>query len=246
MTILDNDQRQEVIAKLQGGSEEEDSSVEYNEAADGQAEYETESESDENEDSNDDEESGHAVPYSRFSQVINTRNSLASEAEQNKARITELEEKLQQMENLKQMFGSQDNQGYNNEEQNSAPESEYDELRGAMMKIGEQQQYDMLERELHTVNEKYPNVPSEMLLHAVIDDPSVDIDQLASVYSAHITEVEESAINRYLQEQPGLSSAQSSIPPELGHTGGKEERPGNKSNASSIREVTERLLKQGF
>ena len=68
---------------------------------------------------------------------------------------------------------------------------------------------------------------------------------MTQYYKGVPNEVEEAAIARYLAEQ-NVDSAQTDVPPEVGHTGGRTQTPGNKSNASSIREVTERLLKEGL
>jgi hypothetical protein len=240
MSVLSSEQRDGVLAQLRGGETEQPAQAsqpfvdgQEEEAVEGESEYEEET-----------EPSGHAVPYSRFSKVISDRNEIAERAEQSQSRIAELEAQLTQLKNLKELFG---NQQQDQHDTYAEPEevSEVDALRQSMMEISEQQQYDSIERELAQIESLFPNVPSEMLLQAVIDDPNVNMTELASTYSTHVAEVEESAIARYLEEQ-GLSSAPQDIPPEVGHTGGRSSAPGNKLNASSIREVTERLLKEGF
>jgi len=240
MSVLSNEQREGVLAQLRGGETEQPAQAnqpfvdgQEEEVVEGESEYEEET-----------EPSGHAVPYSRFSKVISDRNEIAERAEQSQTRVAELEAQLTQLKNLKELLGNQQQDQYDSY---TEPEevSEVDVLRQSMMEISEQQQYTSIERELAQIESLFPNVPAEMLLQAVIDDPSVDMTELASTYSTHVAEVEESAIARYLEEQ-GLSSAPQGIPPEVGHTGGRSSAPGNKSNASSIQEVTERLLKEGF
>lgn len=246
MSVLSNEQREGVLAQLRG--EEIEHEPETHEAYSDEGEqYEDEgsSEYEEYEDSDEETETGHSVPYSRFSEVIAARNGYAEQAEQSQARIAELEEQLKQINNLKQLLGQEEQSDYGYAEEPQEV-SELDVLRHSMDQIVEQQQYDLIERELDSIEQQYPNVPSEMLLQAVIDDPSTNMTELASVYSAHIAEIEEAAIARYTQEYGQSPSAESDIPPEVGHTGGHDSQPGNKFNATSIREVTERLLKEGI
>lgn len=238
MSVLNNEQREGVLAQLRGQEpeapqQEASSSVDEQEVSETESEYEEE-----------DDQSGHAVPYSRFSTVISARNEFAQQAEQSQARIADLEEQLNQLKNLKELFGNQQQQEH---DAYSEPEevSEVDMLRESLMQVSEQQQQGLIEQELVQIADLFPNVPHEMLLQAVIEDPSVDMTDLAASYSTHLAEIEESAIARYIEEQ-NLGTAQNNVPPELGHTGGHTQSPGNKSNASSIREVTERLLKEGL
>lgn len=242
MTVLSNEQREGVLAQLRG--EETPSQPEPQEAHTDESETHEAQEESDYEEEEDDSDSGHAVPYSRFSKVISARNEFAQQAEQSQARIADLEEQLNQLKNLKELFGNQQQEQY---DAHSEPEevSEVDMLRQSLMQVSEQQQQGLIERELGHISEVYPNVPHDMLLQAVIEDPSVDMTELAGTYAAHLAEVEESAIARYLAEQ-NVDSAQTDVPPEVGHTGGRTQTPGNKSNASSIREVTERLLKEGL
>ena len=243
MSVLNNQQREGVLAQLRG--EEIEHEPETQEAYSDEGEQYEEEGSSEYEEDDEETQTGHAVPYSRFSKVIAARNDYAEQAEQSQARITELEEQLKQINNLKQLLGQKEEEsyGYNEEPQEV---SEIDVLRQSMTEIAEQQQYDLIERELHTIEEQFPNVPQEMLLQAVIDDPSTDMTELAGIYSQHIAEIEEAAIARYTEESGQSFSAESDIPPEIGHTGGRHETPDNQYNATSIREVTERLLKDGI
>ena len=189
------------------------------------------------------EEHGHAVPYSRFSKVIAARNEMASKAEGFEAKIQELESKLQQMGNLKDMLGSNSREEYHEEEYQEEM-TEMDVLRQSVAGVAEQQQYNILERELAAVAEMFPEVSSDMLLNAVIEDPQTDIMQLAASYDQQVGEIREAAIAQYLKDQ-AEQTAKPDVPPEVGHAGGNY-RPGNKSGASSISDVTNYLLKQGF
>lgn len=240
MSVLSDEQREGVLAELQGGKADEPDQANHpyvegqeEEVADDGAEYEEET-----------DPTGHAVPYSRFSKVISDRNGYAEQAEQGQNRIADLEQQLSQLKNLKELMGNQQQDqydGYNEPEE----VSEVEGLRRSMMEISEQQQYSKIEQELSQIESLFPNVPTDMLLQAVIDDPNVDMTELAGAYSTHIAELEETAIARYLEEQ-GAGSANQGVPPEIGHTGGQSLTPGNKSNASSIQEVTQRLLRDGF
>lgn len=244
MSVLNGSQREGVLAQLRGEEVEHEPET-HAYQPDGAEQYEDEGSNEYEEDESEEDPSGHAVPYSRFSEVISARNEYAEQAEQSQARISELEEQLKQINNLKQLIGKeeQNDYGYSDEPQEV---SELDVLRESMNEIAEQQQYNLIERELSEIEGAYPDVPQEMLLQAVIDDPSVNMTELAGVYSQHIAEIEEAAIARYSQDNGQMDSAASDIPPEIGHTGGRHETPDNKFNASSIKEVTERLLKEGL
>lgn len=246
MELLSADQREEVLAQLQG--EESQPNPEPTQTVDEQPEEteELEASGDQTEDNEvAEEEHGHAVPYSRFSKVIAARNELSSKAENYETKIQELEAKLQQMGNLKDLLGDkQEEQQY---EEYDEEISEMDVLRQNVASVAEQQQYNILERELAAVSDRFPDVPTDMLLNAVIENPETDIMQLATAYDQQVGEIRESAIAQYLQEQEKQSaeSARANVPPEISHTGGTN-NPGNKSGASSISEVTNYLLKQGF
>ena len=246
MELLDADQREGVLAQLQG--EESQPDPEPTQSVDGQFDEDEELEAtgEETEEAEETEaEHGHAVPYSRFSKVIAARNEMTSKAEGYESKIQELESKIQQMGNLKDLLGERPKeQQY--EESYEEP-TEMDVLRQSVSQVAEQQQYNILEQELAAVASQYPNVSADMLLSAVIENPSTNIMQLAESYDQQVGEIRESAIAEYLKENGvnTASPAQSDVPPELSHFGGSSS-PGNKSGASTISEVTNYLLKQGF
>ena len=238
MELLNADRREEVLAQLQGGESQPD--PEPMQTVDEQEPEAAGEETGETEEA--DETSGHAVPYSRFSKVIAARNEMTSKAEGFETKIQELESKLQQMENLKDLLGGKQEEQQHEEYQEEY--SEMDVLRQSVAGVAEQQQYNILERELAAVSEAFPEVPADMLLNAVIEDPKTDIMQLASAYDQQVGEIREAAIAQYLKEQ-SEQTAQTNLPPEIGHTGGTS-NPGNKTGASTISEATALLLKQGF
>lgn len=242
MSVLNNEQREGVLAQLRGQEIEQQPEPQEAHTDEGE-QYEAEGESEYEED-DEETQTGHSVPYGRFSKVISARNEFAQQAEESQARIADLEQQLNQLKNLKELFGNQQQEQYDEYAEHQEV-SEVDALRESLMQVSEQQQQTLIEQELGQISEIYPNVPHEMLLQAVIEDPSVDMTDLAGAYSTHLAEVEEAAIARYLEEQ-NLGSEDSNVPPEVGHTGGRAYTPGNKSNASSIREVTEKLLKEGL
>jgi hypothetical protein len=241
MSLLDEEQRAGVLAQLQGVEPPPPEAPEpqLDEADGNQGEEAAEMQHEE-----EDEPSGHAVPYSRFSQVIAARNTLAEQNESYEARVSELEEKLSSMKGLKELLGQSEQT-----EQHEVYEeevSELDGLRSAISQISEQQQFQILEKELAQANASFPAVSSEYLLQAVIEDPSTDVMEAAASYSQHISEIEEGAIARYLETQKA-EAAQPDVPPELSNSGRPQgAKVGGKSGGTSIRDVTEFLLKKGF
>ena len=243
MSVLNDEQRAGVIAHLQG--EEPEAATEEFQAFDEVQEEATEEAVDmQQEQEVEDDPSGHAVPYSRFSQVIAARNDLAEQNSSYESRVQELESKLASMKGLRELLGQQEQPEQQEYYQEEA--SEIDGIRASVQQIAEQQQYQLLERELAAASEQFPNVSNDYLLQAVIDDPSINLLETAAAYAGHVGEIEEAAIARYL-ESDQAHAATPDVPPELGNSGrSPSTKSASRTGASNIREVTEFLLKKGF
>jgi hypothetical protein len=243
LSLLNDEQRAGVLAQLQG--DEPEAVTEEPQAFD-EAHEEVEEDAVEMQQEEDveEEQSGHAVPYSRFSQVIAARNDLAEQNSNYETRVQELESKLASMKGLRELLGQQEQS--QQEEYYQEEVSEIDGIRASVQQIAEQQQYQLLERELAAASEQFPSVSNDYLLQAVIDDPSINILETAAAYASHVGEIEEAAIARYLESNQA-DAATPDVPPELGNAGRTpSSKQANRTGASNIREVTEFLLKKGF
>ncbi len=161
-------------------------------------------------------EDGHSVPYSRFSKVIAARNQYADEVSDLRAKIESLQNQApQQRQAEPEPSYSYDDDSFEESEYNDDPR--FSALHGQMREIAVAQEEVKLERELAQVQEEFPSVEAEFLLNAVIQDPETDIRQLAQEYTIRVAEIEEGAVARYLEQNPGAAAAASSedVPPEV-------------------------------
>lgn len=246
MVELSEEATEELSAALQDMSEaeEEQHVEEYAEEAETDAEeaefeeegYEDEEEYEEYEaDEETDVEEGHSVPYSRFSRVIAAKNSAAAEAEELREQIESMQEQFQQMQQMQQ---TQQQQQYAEPEYETDTEGDpqMNQLHARMHEMAVHQETLTLEREIATVQEEYPDVDPELLLNAVIQDPHVDIAEVAEAYTNQLAEIEEAAINNFLAnlDLDDADDESDDIPPEVASTRGRQRTlssaRGNKPN----------------
>ena len=163
---------------------------------------------------------GHNVPYKRFKSVLDARNTYRGEVDDYKSKLSSLEQKLANLEQSRtqppqaQPATEEANwlDDYLNEG-NAVPEwqQQYQGLNDRLYQFEVAQEEQSLRAELADINSKFPNVPNQMLLQAVIQDPNVDISRLAEDYSAYISGIEEGAIAKFRESQGG----QSNVPPAV-------------------------------
>jgi hypothetical protein len=171
---------------------------------------------------------GHKVPYSRFKNVLESRNTFRSEVETYKEKLTSLEQKLANLEQNKPQYKQNPSQqpqqertwldDYLAEEQKAAtPEwqQQYGSLNDRLYKFEVAQEEQSLKAELADIETKFPNVPQQVLLKAVIEDPNANMTALAEQYSSFMAGIEEQAIARYLEQQGGQAQAASPTPEPL-------------------------------
>ena len=184
-------------------------------------------------------EEGHSVPYGRFSKVIAAKNSAAEEAHELRGQLEAMQAQVEQMQQFQKMMGSQQF------EQQAEPEFEVPEgmdpqvaqMQSRMHEMAVQQEQFTLERELAAVSEEYPDVDPELLLNAVIQDPHVNISEVAEAYTNQVAEIEEAAINRFLAnlDLDEADDESDDIPPEMASTRGRQRTltsaRGNKPNS---------------
>ena len=173
---------------------------------------------------------GHNVPYKRFKSVLDARNNYRGEAEGFRSKISSLEEKLANLEQSRTQTPQAQpaEQGvswlddYLNSESTAAPEwqQQYQGLNDRLYQFEVAQEEQTLRAELDDIGSKFPNVPSQVLLQAVIQDPDVNIFKLAEDYSHHVSGIEEGAIARYVKEGGHQSAAPALSRPHSSPTGG--------------------------
>ena len=169
---------------------------------------------------------GHKVPYSRFKNVLESRNSFRSEVETYKEKLTSLEQKLanlqQSQERVPQQSFQQPEQEKTwldeylaSEQEAAAPEwqQQFTGLNDRLYKFEVAQEENSLKAELADISVKFPSVPHNVLLKAVIDDPNANMTALAEQYSSFMAGVEEQAIARYLEGQGGQAPQQTAPEP---------------------------------
>ena len=83
-------------------------------------------------------------------------------------------------------------------EESQVPD-QYEELNERLTRFEVQQQKALLEQELNSVLEQHPNVPRELLIQAVVQNPNENLNTVAERYSSYIAEVQEKAIAEHMK-----------------------------------------------
>ena len=171
---------------------------------------------------------GHRVPYKRFQSVVKARNeyrdendSLRSSIEQQKQQMEELRQQMMtlrtpppQAESQEQEYSDSDLDALLSED-NDFPDHIRMELQALQDRIYQQEQnHEMqaLESEISAASQEYSSLDAQelrqVLLHAVARDPSIDVMKTAEQYNTWKSSIEESAIAKYLENNPGASVAE--------------------------------------
>lgn len=170
---------------------------------------------------------GHAVPYSRFKSVVQARNDLKSKVDDYERQLSTLTEQL----NATQQRSSKNNisafdELYSQISKEYSDEPELDERDQKLQRL-EKVAYDFevfqakqsLEQELAVANSKYPEVPKDLLLAAVVQNPETNVVELAERYNTFVSAVREDAIAKYTSQggqSVGSSASVPSAPPRVG------------------------------
>lgn len=156
----------------------------------------------------------HNVPYKRFKSVLDARNDFKVQAEAHKEELVELQKQIsslkeQQASNLNvtetpNSTESDDdwldnwlNDG--NDDSGSAWETKAQDLDKRIQRFEFQQARAQLDKDVATALSNYPNVPKQLLLQSVVQNPSVDLNVIAEHYSTFVAGIEEKAIANYSQ-----------------------------------------------
>jgi len=147
---------------------------------------------------------GHIIPYTRFKKVVGARNDLRSENETLKARMQQMEEQYKNLQTPNKGSVAQENDPWWKEYANDSatePEvsSDYSGLEARLHKFEVQQAQGTLRNEIAEAQKNYPTVPQEVLLQAVIQDPSTKIDLIARQYHEWVSHIQDEAIASHRQ-----------------------------------------------
>ena len=232
MPLLNQEQMESLKSRIQEQQQEETLSAEVsNQVETKQATPEKPfvRETQENRATNDEEDEGdgHNVPYKRFKKVIESRNQLKGEIDYLKKEIEQLKTTPRQSDR-------------DFERSSNAVEREYEDAlenllnpEGKKVKDLEKRMFDFevaqekvkLNEDLRVVREKYPDVPEQFVLQAILQDPSLNTLQVAEQYSLFLGQIEEQGIAKYLKKNGGTLPTQQSkqvpaAPKRLNGTGG--------------------------
>ena len=153
------------------------------------------------------EESGHAVPYSRFQQVIHARNHLRDEHDVLKEQLAQLQAQISEKSPSKRQEKEEADDDWlddiwsdDDPVMSTEPDGRYSSLEDKIYQLEVHKETLALQTELQQVSGVYPDVPEEVLLQAVIQDPDISVMDVAERYNAFVSQVEEQAIARYTSE----------------------------------------------
>ena len=165
----------------------------------------------------------HQVPYGRFKEVINARNDLRTRNEDLERQLQSLQTELQKRQEYptEQQTSYQQDEfnnlyGYNDEPYEDEYSKRFQSMESRLEEFEVYQEQQKLEQELSYVADRYPGVPREALLTAVINNPEADVLDLAERYNTFVAGIRESAIAEYAKtngvQQQGLPPA---VPPRV-------------------------------
>ena len=229
MSFLSTEQQQEV-ANLFQNSGQEDNSTQGVENSQTQAINEASASPTEAATQNSKDDEGHAVPYSRFKSVIEARNEYKSKVGHLEKQLTDLQNQLSAVKTTPQQEASQKRDFF--DEFYGSTKDSYesdDDPYSQKLQTLEQKLYQFevdkaqneLQRELAMATQKYPSVPHEVLLNAVIENPEANVFAVAEQYNTFVVSLKEQAIAEYLsQNKVQAQGSKPSVPPRVSPAGG--------------------------
>lgn len=208
MSFLNENQHEELANFLAGQSEsgvqDNGSQQQYRQEPNNQA-VNTSSSSANEENTN---ESGHSVPYSRFKSVVQARNDLRGKVEEYEKQLATLTSQMnapQQSSNRSNISAFDELYSQISKEYGDEPEVDERDLKLQRL---EKVAYDFevfqakqaLEQDIAVAQSKYPDVPPDILLAAVVQNPEIDVVDLAERYNTFVSAVREDAIAKYTSQ----------------------------------------------
>jgi len=175
----------------------------------------------------DEETEGHNVPYKRFKKVIESRNQLKGEIDYLKKEIEQLKSAPRQSDRDFERSQVDAEREYEDALENLLnPEGKkVKDLEKRMFDFEVAQEKVKLNEELRTVRDKYPDVPEQIILQAILQDPNINTLQVAEQYSLFFAQIEEQGIAKYLKNNGGNTQSQQTkqapaVPKRVGGTNG--------------------------
>lgn len=233
-----SDSAEDVKVEAEGGAEAEPQKTE---ASDSQAEEE-------------EDHPGHRVPYTRFKEVIDARNTFKSETDELKAQLEQLRQQAQRQASQpapvqaapQQPAGNDDDAwlkellGEGGDSSAKAVDPALQQLNARLRETEVAIARQSLETEIATAVNKYPTASRDVILQAVAQNPSLSAENVAEQYSSWMAQVEESAIARYLKDNP--AAAKPAAAPRPSKTGAVEATISNEGpKPKNVKEGSEAL-----
>jgi len=218
-SFLSPEANEALLSRLQGTDNEEieesNQEVELESSSEQEDVYEDSSTSQNDDDYEDSspsaEESGHNVPYSRFKEVVHARNSLRDTEAELRAEIEELQSLISAPDDNDdyEEYETTDEVGEYDWIDDGEAAAPYDDSRMASI---EERVYEFevhkaeldLKQEIIEAAKVYPSVPEEILLQAVIQNPDVQVMDIAEQYNTFVSGIEQQAIANYQEEGGSL------------------------------------------
>ena len=228
MSFLSTEQQQEV-ANLFQNSGQEDNSTQGVENSQVQAQNEVSVSPTETATQNSKDDEGHAVPYSRFKSVIEARNEYKSKVGHLEKQLSDLQNQLSAVKATPQQETSQKRDFFDEfygsvrdsyEEEPDAYTQKLQTIEKKLYQFEVDKAQMELQKEIATATQKYPMVPQEVLLNAVIENPDANIFSIAEQYNTFVSGLKEQAIAEYLSQGKQTTSSRSSLPPRVSSAGG--------------------------
>ncbi len=169
------------------------------------------------------DESGHNVPYSRFSKVIAAKNQYADEAETLRQEVDRLRQAEQELETLRRYNMNQPQQTSSEESYDYDDVDPYDKrlamLENRLVETEREatirEHMSQMEQQIATIQQEHPNVDPIALLQHVQQNPDADLMELATSEAARVAEMRESVIAEYLESNPHLQQQAPATPPDV-------------------------------
>lgn len=227
MSFLSTEQQQEV-ANLFQNSGQEDNSTQGVENSQTQAINEVSASPTEAATQNSKDDEGHAVPYSRFKSVIEARNEYKSKVGHLEKQLADLQNQLTAVKTTPQQETSQKrdffDEFYGNVKDSfeETPDPYSEKLQTIEQKLYQfevDKAQQELQRELAMATQRYPSVPQEVLLNAVIENPDANVFSIAEQYNTFVVSLKEQAIAEYVS-QGRQQVSKPSVPPRVSSSGG--------------------------
>jgi hypothetical protein len=160
------------------------------------------------------EEEASAIPYSRFQEVVHTRNEYREQISAMEQRVEELQRQLSSPKAAEERYETKENDEFdwledydddnfdeNIAEAGAETDNRYSGLEERLYKFEVAQAQTDLEAEMASAKQEFPDVPDEIMLHAVVSDPTVSVYEVAAQYNDFVNSIQTQAISDYERKQ---------------------------------------------